>query len=64
MKAVEKNNGRAQALLGVCYEFGLGVEKDLDKARELLQKAVSNGHVKAQERLDFLNRGVQKKELP
>ena len=56
MKAAEKNSGRAQALIGVCYEFGFGVEKNLDKAREWLQKAVSNGHANAQKRLDNLGR--------
>ena len=36
----------AQNRLGVCYEYGTGVEKDEQKAIELYQKASKQEHAK------------------
>jgi len=44
--------------LGVAYEFGLGVPKNLGKARELYQKAADQNNEHAKEGLNRLSRGV------
>lgn len=57
-KAVEiwKNNEspKANTLLGVCYFQGKGVDKDTEKAKELLLKAASNGEALAELNLAVL----------
>ncbi len=40
-KAVELGNGQAMANLGYMYEIGQGVNKDLNKARELYEKSAT-----------------------
>jgi TPR repeat protein len=41
--------------LGICYEYGQGVTKDLNKAREWYTKAVAQGSAGAQTQLGSLN---------
>ena len=40
MRAARSNDTRAQFNLGVCYQEGLGVEKDLHKAAKWYCRAV------------------------
>ena len=47
-KAAEQGHADAQCNLGVCYEKGYGVEKDLKQAVEWWTKAAEQGHVTAQ----------------
>ena len=42
----------AQNRLGVCYEYGTGVEKDEQRAVELYQKAAEQGDATAQFNLE------------
>ncbi len=42
-KAAKMNHARAQNALGVCYDQGLGVEKDYNKAFYWIQKSYNNG---------------------
>lgn len=41
LKAAEKNNALALNALGFCYEFGLSVDKNEEKAVECYQKAIN-----------------------
>ena len=50
-KAAEQGHAKAQFNLGLCYEYGIGVEKDLIKAMEWYTKASKHGYEKAKERL-------------
>ena len=47
-KAAEKGDVEAQFKLGLCYERGEGIGKNLNKAVEWYQKAAVQGHAKAQ----------------
>ena len=42
-------------ILGICYEEGNGVTKDLNQAREWYTKAAAQGDAEAQAELDRLN---------
>src|SRR5262245_39820250 len=53
-KAADQGNAAAQNNLGVQYENGQGVTKDLGKAAELYQKAADQGDATAQRHLGFL----------
>ncbi len=46
----------AQYNLGRCFEFGIGIEKDFDEAREWYTKAAEKGIEEAEERLASLAR--------
>lgn len=50
-KASSMGNANAQNILGVCYYFGRGVEKDLRKAYEWWNKAANNGDLEAKKYL-------------
>ena len=41
--------------VGNCYKNGIGVTKDLNKAKEWYAKAAAQGYEKAQEKLGALN---------
>ena len=41
-------------MLGMCYEFGNGAEKDLQKAVMWYREAASGGNKEAQKRVDAL----------
>ncbi len=43
-KAAQQGYPRAQVLMGECFEDGYGVEKDIDKARELYRAAYDQGY--------------------
>jgi len=53
-KAADQGVASAQYNLGMSYELGVGVEKDIPKAKELYKKAIAQGHQKAQQRLNNL----------
>ena len=66
-KAVKYKQGEANAQfnLAVCYEDGIGVEKDEQKAVEWYKKAAKQGDVKAQNNLALCYEdgiGVEKDE--
>ena len=50
-KAADQNFARAQFNLGVSYENGTGVEKDMSRALSLYRKAAGQGYNPAQKRL-------------
>jgi len=51
-KAAEQEYANAQYALGLCYQLGVGVEKDDQKAIEFYQKAAKQGHTDAQHNLN------------
>ena len=48
--------GRAYQVLGEAFEYGLGVERNYPKAKELYQKALELGYEEAQQALDRLDK--------
>ena len=53
-RAAEKNHGYSLYYIAVCYQMGKGVGKDVNKAKEYLQKAASMGVSRAKEILEGL----------
>ena len=53
-EVTDRGNAATQFNLGVQYEYGRGVPKDLVKAAELYQKAANQGHARAQLHLGSL----------
>lgn len=51
-KAAEKGDAYSQLMLGIMYEEGLGVRKDLKKAAKWFLKAAEQGDTYAQSRYD------------
>ena len=51
-----KNHAPAMALLGLCYEFGRGVDKDVKEAVKWYKKAAALGNASAKERLKKLEK--------
>ena len=49
--AADQNYHRAQNNLGVCYEYGLGVEKDPTEATKWYKLAAKNGNKSAKENI-------------
>ena len=47
-KAAEGGLPNAKSNLGICYRDGIGVEKDLNRARELFIDAAAGNHLEAQ----------------
>jgi hypothetical protein len=60
-KATDQGNASAQNNLGVQYQYGRGVPKDLGKAAELHQKAADQGNADARNNLARLNEKEQGK---
>lgn len=54
LKAADAGSLDAQALLGMLYATGVGVAKDMSKAREFLIPAANSGDTKARRMLDLL----------
>ena len=50
-KAAEQGHTEAQNNLGVCYEYGKGVEQDYEEAAKWYKKAAEQGHTEAQNNL-------------
>ena len=50
--SARKDNKQALYSLGLCYEKGMGVEKDLTYARSYYEKAAALGHSGAQGKLE------------
>ncbi|SMN12238.1 hypothetical protein SPBRAN_451 [uncultured Candidatus Thioglobus sp.] len=60
---VKKKDAESQYQLGLMYELGLGVDKDLPQAFEWYQKSANQNHPKAQYNLGIfyaLGKGVGK----
>ena len=53
-KAASMGNANAQNILGVCYYYGRGVEKDLRKAFEWWDKAASQGDLEAKNNMFYV----------
>lgn len=49
-KAAENGSGKAQFLLGLMYEIGVGMVQDLEEAINWYQKATTNGFERASNR--------------
>ena len=54
-KAAARGYTRAINNLGICHEFGHGVEKDFDEALKLYHEGSEKGHVHSMYNLAFLN---------
>ena len=52
----------SQYNLGRMYQWGKGVEKDLQQARFWFQKAIDNGHEKAKEALTKIKSDLSKED--
>ena len=48
-----KGHTRAQFYLGTCYDFGLGVEKNIEEAFNWYLKAAKKGHMESQYNIGF-----------
>ena len=48
-------NSQGMYKVGVFYQYGSGVTKDTNNAKEWYAKAVAQGHEHAQTQLDLLN---------
>jgi TPR repeat protein len=53
--AAKKGNAHAQFNLGLLYELGRGLPKDLEKAQDCYKLAAAQGHWDAQYKLARLN---------
>ena len=53
-KATEENDADAQIDLGVCYQYGDGVERDMAEAEKWFRLAAENGEEDALEALEML----------
>ena len=53
-QAVEQDKSSAQFLLGICYSSGIGVNKNKDKANDLLKKSLEQGNAYARSYFDYL----------
>ncbi len=53
-RAAQLGEDRAQNALGVCYETGNGISKDIAQARHWYEKAFEQGNTQALENLSFL----------
>ena len=51
IKAQENNSAYSQNILGVCYYYGYGVDKDVKQAEEWFKKAAERGNEKAENNL-------------
>ena len=56
LKAARQGDALAQYNLGICYDNGYGVEKDLSEAVIWFRKAANQGHAEAQNMLRKLPR--------
>ena len=53
-KAANNGNVNAMYSLAQMYDYGVVVEKDIDKAVEFYEKAADNGDLRAEIRLEIL----------
>ena len=53
-RAAEYGHGFSLYRLGYCYQFGYGLDKNLDKAMQCYRKALDNGYKQAKESLNKL----------
>ncbi len=59
-EAADKGHAKAQTLLGMLYENGVGVEKDTEKAISYYRKAADSGLPEAESRLGHLLLNTEK----
>ena len=59
-EAADKGHAKAQTLLGMLYENGVGVEKDTEKAISYYRKAANSGLPEAESRLGHLLLNTEK----
>ena len=52
--AADKDKVKAMFKVGECYADGIGVEKDLDKAKHWWMLAANSGHAEAKMKLEEL----------
>lgn len=64
-KAAEKGFTKAITNLGICYELGLGIDRDWDQAQKLYQESSKKGHLQAMYNLGYLyfQMGTQNRNL-
>ena len=62
LASAEQGLYRAQVMLAFCYEYGLGTDVDLDKARTMFKQAGESekGHGKPEEHLAMLEVNEEK----
>ena len=58
-KMAAQGSSKAQFTLGEMYENGRGVAKNYDTAIDWYNKAKSNGHADAEQRITMLNRAIE-----
>ena len=56
-KAADLGNSNGVRMLGVCYEYGMGVAIDKTAALKYYKQAADQGNQKAQKNYDDLNSG-------
>lgn len=61
--SAEKGSAEAWLALGECYNFGIGVEKDINEAVKWYQKAADQGKEYAEEQLSVLNCLIESEKL-
>ena len=61
-KAAEKGHSSAMNNLGLCFEYGRGVEQNLAKAVEWYTIAVDQGYTRANSRLECARLKMQNNE--
>src|ERR1700760_4547990 len=54
--AAHNGHKRAQFYLGTCYDFGLGIEKDVHDAFKWYMKAAKQGHMESQYNIGYFFR--------
>lgn len=61
-KMAAKGNNKAQFTLGEMYEHGRGVERNYDTAIDWYNRAKSNGHSEASERIAMIHQSIKEDE--
>ena len=62
LKSAEQGNVYMQYALGIKYQFGMGVEPDIDEAMKWFQKAAAQGDEAAKEQIKRIRAGFWKNE--
>ena len=60
-KSARAGNAQSMYIVGRYYEDGIGIEKDLSKAKEWYRKAKKRGNSAAKRALEALERSEEKK---
>ena len=62
-EAAEAGSDTSKVYLAYCYEYGIGVDQDLDKAKELYAEVAASGNEEAQVKVDQLIDGNTNAEI-